>query len=355
MYWKFALKRVINAVIIYIILIFIFSALFNVQMEQTVYAQIDEAIKMESMQLTDMKPEEMQRWAEQRRDFYYKRYNLDKSVFERVVIRAVDALTFKYGNSSIIRSSGGSRDVRTIVLETIPRTLLLFMTAMVIDILLGFWLGIKKAQKPGKGLDKSTSIATMVVYGMPSWWLGMLMIMAFAYMFKIFPSGGFLSTPPPPAGTLARFWDVIYHLLLPVITLVLIGFWGRAFLTRNIVLSTLQEDYIMSARARGIPERKVLYGHALRSAAPPIVTMGLLALLVSFGGNIIFEGIFSWPGMGNLYWISVQQNDIPVLMGNLSLTTGLYITGLAVLDLVYGFLDPRIKVGGKACVQGFLE
>jgi peptide/nickel transport system permease protein len=263
------------------------------------------------------------------------------------VRRAVDALTFKYGNSSIIRSSGGSRDVRTIVLETIPRTLLLFMTAMVIDILLGFWLGIKKAQKPGKGLDKSTSIVTMVVYGMPSWWLGMLMIMAFAYMFKIFPSGGFLSTPPPPAGTLAHFWDVIYHLLLPVITLVLIGFWGRAFLTRNIVLSTLQEDYIMSARARGIPERKVLYGHALRSAAPPIVTMGLLALLVSFGGNIIFEGIFSWPGMGNLYWISVQQNDIPVLMGNLSLTTGLYIIGLAVLDLIYGFLDPRIKVGGK--------
>jgi peptide/nickel transport system permease protein len=103
----------------------------------------------------------------------------------------------------------------------------------------------------------------------------------------------------------------------------------------------------MSARARGIPERKVLYGHALRSAAPPIVTMGLLALLVSFGGNIIFEGIFSWPGMGNLYWISVQQNDIPVLMGNLSLTTGLYIIGLAVLDLIYGFLDPRIKVGGK--------
>src|SRR6056297_3655278 len=217
MYWKFALKRVINAVIIYIILIFIFSALFNVQMEQTVYAQIDEAIKMETMQLTDMKPDEIQKWAEQRKEFYYKRYNLDKSVFERVMFRAVNALTFKYGNSSIIRSSGGSRNVRTIVLETIPRTLLLFMTAMVIDILLGFWLGIKKAQKPGKGLDKTTSIVTMVVYGMPTWWLGMLMIMAFAYMFKIFPSGGFLSTPPPPAGTFAYFWFIFYNLFFPVV------------------------------------------------------------------------------------------------------------------------------------------
>jgi len=188
----------------------------------------------------------------------------------------------------------------------------------------------------------------MVVYGMPSWWLGMLMIMVFSYIFKIFPSGGLTSTPPPPAGTWAFFIDSLYHLILPVITLVVIGFWGRAFLTRNIVLSTLQEDYIMSARARGVPERKVLYGHALRSAAPPIVTMGLLALIVSFSGNILFEGIFSWPGMGNLYWVAVQQNDIPVLMGNLSLTTGLYISGLAILDLIYGFLDPRIKVGGKA-------
>ena len=175
----------------------------------------------------------------------------------------------------------------------------------------------------------------------------MLMIMAFAYFFKFFPSGGLHSTPPPD-GTWANMIDVLHHLVLPVITLVVIGFWGRAFLTRNIVLSTLQEDYIMSARARGIPERKVLYGHALRSAAPPIVTMGMLALIISVSGNIIFEGIFNWPGMGNLYWISVQQNDIPVLMGTLSLTIGLYITGLAILDLIYGFLDPRIKVGGKA-------
>jgi peptide/nickel transport system permease protein len=103
----------------------------------------------------------------------------------------------------------------------------------------------------------------------------------------------------------------------------------------------------MAARARGIPERKVLYGHTMRTSAPPIVTMSLLALLASVGGNIVFEGIFSWPGMGNLYWIALQQNDVPVLMGNLAITTGLYICGLVILDLIYGLLDPRIKVGGK--------
>jgi peptide/nickel transport system permease protein len=117
---------------------------------------------------------------------------------------------------------------------------------------------------------------------------------------------------------------------------------------RNIVLGILQEDYIMAARARGIPENSVLFGHTLRTAAPPLITMSLLSLLGSISGSIIFEGIFSWPGLGNLYWIAVQQNDIPVLMGDLAITIGLYQAGLVILDLTYGFLDPRIKVGGKA-------
>jgi peptide/nickel transport system permease protein len=216
---------------------------------------------------------------------------------------------------------------------------------MLVDIFIGIWLGLKKAQKAGGLLDKSTSVGTMVVFGMPSWWLGMILIMFFAYTLKVFPSGGLHATPPPEG--IAFFLDALYHLALPVMTLVVIGFWGRAFLTRNIVLGVLQDDYIMAARARGIPERKVLYGHTMRTSAPPIVTMSLLALLASVSGNIVFEGIFNWPGMGNLFWFALQQNDVPVLMGNLAITTGLYICGLVLLDLVYGLLDPRIKVGGR--------
>ncbi len=130
----------------------------------------------------------------------------------------------------------------------------------------------------------------------------------------------------------------MYHMFLPVTTLVSLNFWGgRAYLTRNIVLVNLQEDFIMSARARGIPERTVLYGHALRTSAPPILTMSILSLINSFSGALIFEGIFNWPGMGNLYWAAVQMNDIPVLLGNLSITTLIYIFGMIILDLVYGF------------------
>ncbi len=184
----------------------------------------------------------------------------------------------------------------------------------------------------------------MIVYGMPSWWVGMLLLMLFVYIIPIFPSGGMTSIPPRYG--LLGFLDLLYHMALPLITLVVIGFWGMALLTRNIVLGVLQDDYIMAARARGLPERRVLFGHTLRTAAPPIITIALLSLLGSVFGSIILEGIFSWPGMGNLYWIAVQQNDVPVILGLLSVTTGLYMAGLVLLDLIYGFLDPRIKVGG---------
>ncbi len=348
MYGKYVLKRAINGIAIYVILIFIYSILFNVTMEATVRSQIEEVVRAEVMSMSNstITPAEITRYGERRKLELYTQYKLDKPVGERILFRALNTLTFQYGNSTIIKSSSGSNGVMDIVLEAVPKTLILFSTAMIIDIIIGLWLGIKKAQKPGKTLDKSTSVVTMIVFGMPSWWLGMLMIMFFAYIVKIFPSGGLHSTPAPEG--FAYFLDSLYHLTLPVITLVILGFWGRAFLTRNIVLGVLQEDFIMSARARGIPERKVLYGHAMRTAAPPIVTMSLLALLTSVSGNIVFETIFSWTGMGNLYWVSVQQNDVPVLLGNLSFTTGLFISGLVILDLIYGFLDPRIKVGGKA-------
>src|SRR5690554_3565722 len=324
-----------------------FSALFNTFMETTIVSQIGEQIQAEFMRrdLTGYSVNEINELKELRRDELYRRYHLYEPTPVRVFWRAYNILTFNFGRSTNITSASGERDVGIIVAEAIPKTALLFVVAAFINVIIGIFMGIKKAQKPGKLLDQSTSIATMVVYGMPSWWLGMMLIMFFVYTINIFPSGGILSTPPPKG--FKYYLDILYHMALPVMTLVLLRAWGGAYLIRNIVLGTLQEDYIMSARARGIPENRVLYGHTLRSAAPPIVTMSVMSLLTSFGGAIIFEGIFSWPGMGNLYCIALQQNDIPVLLGNLSVTILLYMGGLVLLDLIYGFLDPRIKVGGK--------
>jgi peptide/nickel transport system permease protein len=345
-YWRYCVRRIGNGAAIYVVIVFLFSALFNTTLEKTVKVRIEDAIRTDLARLTtSMKPEEVSRYLAERRALKYRQYHLDRPRWQRIVWRAVQTLTLNLGNATIITSSGGETEVSAIIAEVIPRTLLLFTTAIALDVLLGLWLGLKKAQHAGGVMDKATSLGTMLVYGIPAWWLGMLIIMFFAYVLKWFPSGGMHSTPPPSG--LAYYADALYHLALPVLTLVVIGLWGRAFLIRNIVLGILQEDYVMAARARGLSERNVLYGHVLRSASPPIATMAVLSLLASVGGNLIFEGIFSWPGLGNLYWIAIEQNDIPVLMGCLSVTTALYISGLVLLDLVYGYLDPRIKVGAK--------
>lgn len=346
MYKWYALKRILRGVLIYSLLIFMFSILFNQINETTTRSQLIEQVQLESQGLRNMQPEQIMTWRDNRLKELYSIYRLDKPFAERVWFNATRILMFQFGKSTKIKSSKGSQDVLEILLEALPRTIILFTVASIINIALGLWLGLKKAQKPGGKLDKATSLITLIVYGMPSWWLALLLILFFVYGLKIFPSGGINSVPVP--GGFMFLLDRIWHMILPIITLVLIGFWGTGFTVRNLVLGTLQEDFIMSARARGIPEKKVLFGHTLRTSAPPIATMVLLSLIASMSGAVIYEGIFSWPGLGNLYWTALQQSDIPVLMGDLAFSTGLYQLGLIFLDLIYGFLDPRIKVGGKA-------
>jgi peptide/nickel transport system permease protein len=346
MYARYMVRRILNAAAIFVIEMFIFALLFTATAEQTLRAQIEESLQPEVAKLKNATSDQIQKYVAERRAYKYRIYHLDRPYFERVLWRTVDTVTLQFGNSIHIKSSQGDREVWKIVMETMPRTILLFTTSIVLEVALGIWLGLKKAQKAGKLLDRSTSVATMVVYGMPTWWAGMIMIMLLAYKLPIFPSGG-MHTLPPPTG-LAGFIDLMYHMALPLITLVIVNFWGVALLSRNIVLSILQEDYIMAGRARGLPERSILFGHTMRTAAPPITTIALLSLLSSVFGNIIFEGIFSWPGIGNLYWISIEQGDTAVTLGLLAVTTGMFIAGLALLDLIYGLLDPRIKVGGAA-------
>jgi peptide/nickel transport system permease protein len=344
MFLRFAARRILYGLLIYVLLIFAFSAIFNTVNEKTARAEIEESIRMEMARLKNVNAADMVKIIEQRRAYKVRLYHLDRPLLERILRHTIDTVAFRYGNSTIIRSSIGDRRVLKIIWEVMPRTILLFTTATLLEVLMGVFFGLKKAQHAGGLMDRATSVGTMVVYGMPSWWLGMIMIMLFAYGIGIFPSTGMYSTPPPSG--LLRLLDLLFHMALPLLTLLLIAVWGVSYLTRNIVLGVLQEDYIMAARARGVPEPKVLFGHTMRTAAPPILTIAVLSLVYSFSGNIVFEGIFNWPG--NLYWVAVQQNDVPVLMGLLSITTGIVILSLIGLDLLYGLLDPRVKVGRRA-------
>ncbi|MFP4016149.1 MAG: ABC transporter permease, partial [Halanaerobiales bacterium] len=199
MYGRYAVKRIIYAIITYAVIIFVFSALFNTFVETTIKTQIEEIIQGEffTRDLSGYSSDEINDLKGRRRFELYNRYNLYDPLPVRIFMRAYETLTFNLGRSTSITSSSGERDVRIIVGEAIPRTAMLFTISAFINIIIGVFLGIKKAQKPGKLLDQSTSIGTMLVYGMPSWWLAMLLIMFLVYKISIFPSGGMVSTPPP--------------------------------------------------------------------------------------------------------------------------------------------------------------
>jgi peptide/nickel transport system permease protein len=346
MYRKFVLKRLCYGILMYIVMIFIFSTLFNSVADRTMRAQIEEQVAQEATRFKNLNEEQLKATIASRRESKFQQYHLNDPLPDRIFWRSIRTLGFDFGNSTIIKASNGDRVVIKIVLEALPRTIVLFTSQVILVTILGVILGLYAARKPNGPFDRANSMITMITNGLPAWWLAMIAIMVFSYGVPIFPSGGLHSNPVPTG--FAGLLDYLWHLALPLLTLVLLGVWGVAYLVRNIVLSNLQEDFVMAARARGIPERRVLFGHTLRTSMPAIMTLAILGLFGSIAGNIIVEGIFGWPGIGNLYFIAVQQNDVPILMATLAIQTLLNMVGFVILDIVYGLLDPRIKVGGRA-------
>jgi peptide/nickel transport system permease protein len=345
MFRRYILKRVLYGILMYVVMVFVYSALFNNVADKTLRSQIEEQLSQEVRLQRNVTEDQLRTFLNDRREAKLRQYHLNEPLPSRIFWRAVRTLQFDYGNATTMKASNGDRLVMSIILEALPRTIVLFTTEVLLTTLLGVALGLYMAQRPNGALDRVSSALTMISNGLPSWWLGLIFIMAFSYGLPLFPSGG-LHINPAPHG-MAGAVDFLWHLSLPLLTLVILTVWGTAYLTRNIVLSNLQEDYVMAARARGVAERRVLFGHTLRTAMPAIMTLAVLGLFSSIAGNNIVEGIFGWPGIGNLYFVAVQQNDVPILTATLAIETLFNMVGFVLLDIIYGLLDPRIKVGGR--------
>jgi peptide/nickel transport system permease protein len=274
-----------------------------------------------------------------------RQYHLDESWGSRVLWRTLDTMAFRFGRSTGLKSAAGERDVDAIVLEALPNTLFLFATEAVLVLALGGFLGLRAARRPGGVLDRIASVLPMVLNGFPAWWIGMLALMLFSYAIPLFPSGGVHVNPAP--GGWAGILDYLWHMILPLLTVVGLNLWNSAWLIRNLLADAYSADFVSFARARGLPEWKV-GTHVIAVVKPAIATMAVLGLLQSLSGNILVEGIFNWPGLGSLYFAAVQQSDVPVLMAILSLQTALNLAGLVLLDLSYGWMDPRIRIGSGA-------
>lgn len=242
------------------------------------------------------------------------------------------------------------RPVSDEILQRLPNTLLLLGTGLALSIIIGVPLGMLAASKRGSKIDALAIGGGLLTWSIPTFFLQLVLLLlcsyyAYAYFgIRLFPVRGITDLPPPEA-PIEYVANVLHHLALPVLTLVLaqFGFW--ALNTRNIMLENLTQDFIITARAKGLKEREVVYDHAFKTSLAPIVTMVALAIPRIFLGSIITEFVFSWPGIGYWFYTSMMAGDYPAAQGLLFFFAILMIVANLLSDLLYGFLDPRIRVG----------
>lgn len=345
---RFLLKRSANMAIVLFFVVFLTLVLVGPTMDnilkRSIEVSVTEEIAKNKALLSSFKDaKELENYKKNLIEIRSKSLGLDEPWYspKRLGLTMVKIISFDLGRSFFLQSDTGSNQVSDIILERLPRTVLLFTSATAIITLIGLYLGAFSASKASSIVDRFTSSFAVISSSFPVWWTGMLMIFAFAFVYRIFPAR---ATPLIPVTDPAYIWSLLYHMTLPLITLVIIGFGSWAYIVRNFVIGILNEDYIMVKRAEGIPERKIIYSHALKNAAPPIITSVALGLSGSIGGAIITEAVFDWPGMGKLYFDAIGVFDIPVIVGLTYITTLVFLASIFIADLLYGLFDPRVKV-----------
>ena len=286
--------------------------------------------------------EEFEKYVQEQIDQRIEALGLDTPWYspQRMGFTMYKLLILDFGHATFLTSDSGSSNVSDILLEKIPRTVLLFTTATIIISIIGILLGAFSGSKVGSVTDRITSMFAVISSSFPVWWIGMLMIFLFAFTYQIFPAR---ATPTLPSTDPGYIGALLYHMALPLITIVLIGFGSWAYLVRNFMVGTMQEDFIIAKKTIGINKKKIIYKHALKNAAPPIITILALSLSGSLGGAIITEAVFDWPGMGRLYFEAISVMDLPVIIGATYVLTVLFLISIFVADLLYGYLDPRVK------------
>src|SRR5579864_5611847 len=344
---RFIIKRAVTMFGVLMATLLITIALVGSNMD----AILKQSVALEvRQQVTDNKhlvssfknPQELDAFVENQIKQRTDALGLDKPWYypPRLGLSMYKILTLDFGHAKFLTSDTGSSDVKDIILEKMPRTILLFTTATAIVSILGIFLGTVAASKVNSKLDKITSGFAIISSSFPVWWIGVLMIFVFAFLYPIFPA----RATPDLSVTDPGYWgSLLYHMALPLITLVIIGFGSWAYLVRNFLVGVLQEDFIMAKRAAGIDEKRILYSHALKNAAPPIVTILALSLSGSLGGAIITEAVFDWPGMGRLYFEAISVLDLPVIIGATYVLTAFFLVSVFVADVLYGYFDPRVR------------
>jgi len=236
------------------------------------------------------------------------------------------------------------RPVTEVIAERLPNTLLLMLTCEVVILVFSLAIGIYSAIKQYSLFDHIFTGLSFIGYSMPIFWLALMLMFIFAVHFKkwglpiYFPTVGKYDLSVGP--TIAQ---VAWHMVLPVATISIISIAGYSRYVRSCMLEVINQDYIRTARSKGLSERVILFRHALKNAALPLVTIVGMDIPLLLGGAVVTESIFAWPGMGRLFWSAAQDTDIPVLMGIMVIISAAVVVFQIITDIVYTWLDPRIR------------
>jgi len=265
-----------------------------------------------------------------------KDYGLDQPYYQQLVTYIGKVLRFDLGHSFFF-----NEPVSKLVLERVPATLLLVITAQILALLLGVVLGVYSARKPNGILSHFVTLFALFGYSAPVFWTGILLLIAFSLQIPLFPVAGMRDVTIE-----GNFWvhaiDVMKHMVLPVVTLASIFLALYSRLARATMIETLGTDFVRTARAKGLPERQVVYKHALRNSLSPVVTLAGLQFSAVVSGAVLVEAVFSWPGLGTLAFQSIIARDTPTILGILFFSALVVIIGNLLTDLALRFVDPRV-------------
>ncbi len=276
----------------------------------------------------------------------YRRVGLDQPFIVRTGTYMTNAVTLNLGRSENMISDHGSREVRRILLERLPPTLLLIATAELFIFFFGIFFALFLSRRYGGFFDRLT-IALAPTSAAPAWFYGLFLILIFAAVLGVLPWGRMVSSPPPPT-TGAYALSLLKHLVLPVSAMVIGALFGAIYSWRTFFLIYSSEDYVEMAKAKGLSSQAVERRYILRPTLPPIITGFLLMVITLWMGAILLETVFNWPGLGRMLYLAIGLNDTPVIIGSVVVYGYLLAASVFLLDFIYAALDPRVRLGGGA-------
>jgi peptide/nickel transport system permease protein len=265
-------------------------------------------------------------------------YGLNKPIFTQLWIYVSGIATGNLGESFFF-----NQPVSKLIGLRIWPTILLVITAQILSISIGVFMGVIAARKPNGILSGIVSIFATIGYAVPVFWTGIMLIILFASVIPIFPVEGMQSVKLRDAGFVVKTLDIAHHLVLPAFTLAIIYLAQYARLSRASMLEVLGSDYIRTARAKGASEASVLFKHALRNAALPILTVAGLQFGNLISGALLVETVFNWPGMGRLAFDSILRRDYPTILGVLFFASAMVVVANIITDISYRWADPRLR------------